>query len=122
MKICLFSIVLFVCSLQCALCNEVEIKKKQLNDAMAQRAIIMVEAHKLEEKLSKAWADKSYTSVEIEKLRKRYQQLNLEMIKVREQLKAEVKKLPEVQKQEQKAETMRIKQRSLETKIDKLHK
>ncbi len=122
MKIYLCSVALFICSLQSALCNGVEIKKKQLNDAMAERAMLMVEAHKLEEKLNKAWADKNYTSAEIERLRERYQQLNFEMIEVREKLKGEVKKLPEVKKQEQQVEKMRIKQQSAEKKIEELRK
>lgn len=120
MKIYLCSLILILSSLQCALCDEAEIKKKQLNDVMAARAGLMVEAHQAAEKLSKAWIDKNYTSPEIEKLRKRYQQLKLEMIQVREKLKREVKKLPEVQKQEQKVETMRIKQKDLEKQIKHL--
>ena len=122
MKIYLCSLILVLSSLQSALCDESEIKKKQLNDAMAARAVLMVEAHQAEEKLSKAWIDKKYTSPEIEKLRKRYQQLKFEMIEVREKLKSEVKKLPEIQKQEQTVETMRIKQKDLEKQIKSLMK
>ena len=120
MKIYLCSVILLLCSMQYALCDEAEIKKKQLNDVMAERAGIMVEAHKVEEKLNKAWSDKNCTSPEIEKLRKRYQKLRFEMIEVREKLKREVKKLPAIQKQEQKVEVMRIKQKELEKQIKKL--
>lgn len=121
MKICLSSLILLLCCWRSAFCDEAEIKKKRLNDAMAERAGLMVEQHKLRDKMSKAWSDASYTSPEIEKLRNHYQQLKFEMIAVRDKLKREVKKLPEVRRQEQKIKSMRVQQKELEERIKKLN-
>lgn len=121
MKIYLYSIVLLSIMLQSALCDDTA-KKKELNDAMAERAGLMVKTHQVKEKLSKAWADKELTSPEIEKLRERYEKLKFEMMDVREKLKAEVRKHPQVQKQEQEVEEMQVKQKALEKRIEELNK
>ncbi|MFO7936352.1 MAG: hypothetical protein R6V06_01950 [Kiritimatiellia bacterium] len=99
-----------------------DIKNKQLNDAMAERAVLMVESHKIREKLDKSWSDKKYSSPEIEKLRSRYQKLRVELIKLREELKKEVGKLPEIQKLETRISEMRSERKELEDKIQKLNK
>lgn len=121
MKIILYSGIFVLCAQLSGYCDQVS-EKKELNDAMAERAALMVKAHQAEERLSKAWNDKEYTSAEIEKLRERYKQLNFEIIEVREKLKREVGKLPDVQKQAEEVKTMREKQAALEEKIKELNK
>ncbi|MDD2597915.1 MAG: hypothetical protein PHO37_01640 [Kiritimatiellae bacterium] len=122
MKILLYSAVFGLCVQLSGYCAEVEARKKELNDAMAERAALMVKAHQTEERLDKAWNNKEYTSAEIEKLRERYQNLNLELIAVREKLKREVSKLPAVQQQAEEVKAMREKQAVLEEKIKDLNK
>lgn len=122
MKTYLYSFMLISVLLLNAFSVEDEATNKQLNDAMAERAVLMVESHKIQEKLDKAWADKNYTSPEIEKLRDRYQKLKFEMIEVREKIRAEVKKNPEISKMEQDVLIMQAKQKDLEKKIQTLQK
>ncbi len=95
---------------------------KELNDAMSERAELMVKAHKARERIDQAWADKSLTSPEIEKLRRRYQELRFEMVEVREKLKEEIQKLPEIQKQQDEITQMSVREKTLAEKIEKLKK
>ncbi len=121
MKIYLYSIMI-VMSAQLNLFSDEVVQRKELNDAMAERAALMVKAHQSEEKLAKAWSDKEFTSAEIEKLRERYQKLSFEMIEVREKLKSEVAKLPEVQQTAEEVKAMRVRQEALEKKIKELNR
>lgn len=119
MKMYLFCVSMAVIAHSAALA-EAAADKKELNDAMAQRAELMIKTHNLKERIDRAWSDKELTSPEIEKLRNRYQQLKFEMIEVREKLNAEVRKLPEIRKLEEEVADMQVKQKELENKIGKL--
>ena len=121
MKIYLYSIIIVITTQFNAFCDETA-ERKQLNDAMAERAEIMVKSYQAKVKLEKSWSDKAITSPEIEKLRKQYQNLSFEMNRVREQLKAEVRKLPQMQKRADEVKAMRVKQEELEKKIIDLKK
>ena len=121
MKILLYTVSFIFC-MQLSGLGDQAAEKKVLNDAMAERAELMVKAYQAEERLDKAWNNKEYTSAEIEKLRERYQKLQFEIIEVREKLKSEVSKLPAVQKQADEVTAMREKQAALEQKIKELNK
>ncbi|MFA7173736.1 MAG: hypothetical protein WC340_10030 [Kiritimatiellia bacterium] len=122
MKILLYSLIFALCAQLSGYCEQAAAEKKELNDAMAERAASMIKAYQAAERLDKAWNNKEYTSAEIEKLRERYQKLNLEVIEVREKLKREVSKLPAVQQQAEEVKAMREKQAALEEKIKDLNK
>lgn len=122
MRRLLYIVIFALCAHVNGYCEQVQVEKKELNDAMAERAALMIKAHQAEERLDKAWNNKDHTSAEIEKLRERYQRLNLEIIEVREKLKREVSKLPAVQKQTEEVKAMREKQAALEDKIKDLNK
>ncbi len=97
-------------------------RKQELNDAMAQRAQLMVEKHQAQERMDKAWSDKSFTSPVIEKLRGRLRELQFEMIRVREELKKEIARLPEMQQLEAQVEQMDAGEKKLREKIEQLKK
>lgn len=67
----------------------------ELNQLMAQRAKLMIEAHKLESEINKAVNNPAVTSPEIEKLRKKVEDLQTEIIKTFAQIREEIEKLPE---------------------------
>ena len=120
MKIYLYSIIIIAAQLS-AFCDEAA-EKKQLNDAMAERAALMVKSHQKEVKINKAWNDKNITSPEIVRLRECYQKLKFEMVELREKLKTEVQKLPQVQQQVEEVKVMRVRREVLEKKIKELKK
>ncbi len=97
-------------------------RKQELNDAMAQRAQLMVEKHQSRERMDKAWSDKNLTSPAIEKLRGRLRELQFEMIRVREELKKEIARLPEMQQLEARVEQMDAAEKKLREKIEQLKK
>jgi len=121
MKIYLYSIIIVIVAQLSALCDQTA-EQKELNDAMAERAALMVKAYQTEDQINKAWSDKELSSPEIDKLRERYQKLNFEIFEVREKLKAEVKKLPEVQRKTEEVKAMKAQQAVLEKKINDLKK
>jgi chromosome segregation ATPase len=121
MKLSVSSVVLMAALLHGAYADEAP-GGRELNDAMAERAELMVNSHQAKERIAQAWADKSLTSPEIEKLRQRYQELRFEMIAVREKLKTEVQKLPEIQEQQRRIEAMAAREKQLAEKIETLKK
>ena len=121
MKIYLYSSIIVIIAQLNVFCDEAA-ERKQLNDAMAERAALMVKSHQIKEKVNKAWNDKDLTSPEIEMLRKRYHKIKFEMIELREKLKTEVRKLPQVQQQTEEIKVMRLQRETLEKKIKELKK
>lgn len=69
---------------------------KALNDMMALRASLMVEARMTESEITKAINDPTVTSPKIIKLRKKVEDLKNEIIKTYSTIREEVEKLPEV--------------------------
>jgi predicted nucleic acid-binding Zn-ribbon protein len=70
--------------------------KESLNDLLALRARLMIEANKLDSEIRKAINDKNLTSPAIEALRKKVEDLQREIIKTYTQIREEVEKLPEI--------------------------
>lgn len=69
---------------------------KELNDMLALRAKLMIEAHKAESEINKAANDPAVTSPEIEKLRKKVEDLQNEVIKTYSAIREEIEKRPEI--------------------------
>jgi hypothetical protein len=70
--------------------------KENLNDLLALRARLMIEANKLDSEIRKSINDKNLTSPAIEALRKKVEDLQREIIKTYTQIREEVEKLPEI--------------------------
>jgi len=119
MKLYLYSIVIIIVAQLSVLSDEAS-DKKALNDVMAERAELMIKAHYTQAELNKAWSDKALTSPEIEKLRARYQELSLEMHQVREKIKAEVAKLPQIKVKAEEVKAVNSRKDELEEKIKEL--
>lgn len=69
---------------------------QSLNDLLALRARLMIEAHKLDSEIKKAANDSKMTSPAIEALRKKVEELQQEIMKTFTQIREEIEKLPEI--------------------------
>lgn len=69
---------------------------KELNDRLALRAKLMIEAHKIEADINKSANDPAMTSPEIEILRKKVEVLQNEIIKAYSSIRVEIEKRPEI--------------------------
>jgi len=69
---------------------------ESLNDLLALRSRLMIEAHKLDSEIKKMASDTKVTSPAIDALRKKVEDLQREIIKTFTQIREEVEKLPEV--------------------------
>lgn len=94
-----------------------EADRKQVNEWMAQRAEILVDAHRVERDVQQAWLDTAHTSPEVEKLRARYRELQQELVKTQDALQKKVREIPAVQARVRKLEEMREKAKDLNQKI-----
>ena len=119
MKLYLYSIVIIIVA-QLSVLSDEALDKKALNDVMAERAELMIKSYRTQAELNKAWSDKALTSPEIEKLRARYQKLSLEMHQVREKIKAEVAKLPQIKAKADEVKAVNSRKDKLEEKIKEL--
>jgi predicted nucleic acid-binding Zn-ribbon protein len=90
-----------------------------LNDLMALRAKVMVEAHQLQVEIRQAWDDPKHTSPEIELLRKKIQDLQDAILYTQADIRSRVEKLPEVQGKVKKVEAARKQVEELNQKIEK---
>jgi len=72
------------------------VTKENLNDLLALRARLMIEANKLDAEIRKAVNDKNLTSPAIEALRKKIEELQSEIMKTYTQIREEFEKLPEI--------------------------
>ncbi len=66
-----------------------------LNDLLAARSKLMIEAHKMGTEISKSVNDPKTTSPEIEALRKKIEDLQNEVMRAYDAIRAEIEKLPE---------------------------
>ncbi|MEI6644982.1 MAG: hypothetical protein WCP12_02965 [bacterium] len=99
---------MFVCVCSCLLLLQVQAQEagsippptqpteKELNDRLALRAKLMIEAHRIEADINKAANDPAMTSPEIEILRKKVEVLQNEIIKVYNLIRVEIEKRPEI--------------------------
>ena len=74
-----------------------EPERKQENDWMAERAEKTVSVHRLESEINQAWAETKYSTPELDALRKRYRDLQMEMLRIQADLQKKVAEVPEVQ-------------------------
>jgi len=89
-----------------------------LNDLMALRAKVMVEAHHLQMELRQMWNDPAVTSPEIEVLRKKFQDLQDALIRTQEEIIAKVEALPQNREKVKKLKEMNKQIEELNTKIE----
>jgi len=89
-----------------------------LNDLMALRTKVMLEAHHLLTEIRQAWADPACTSPEIEALREKLQALQNAVVQTQAEIRAKVEELPEVKPKVQKMEEANQKIEELDQKIE----
>jgi uncharacterized coiled-coil DUF342 family protein len=91
---------------------------KELNDMLALRAKLMIEAHKIEAAINKAANDPAMTSPEIEKLRKKIENLQNEIIKSYSAIREEIEKRPEIKEKRKQISEKEKQIEELNQKID----
>ncbi|MCL1921301.1 MAG: hypothetical protein FWG50_09545 [Kiritimatiellaeota bacterium] len=91
---------------------------EELNELMASRAKAMVEAHQLQQEISRTWADPAYTSPEIVVLRKKLQALEDAVAYAQDEIKGKVEALPQVQEKKRKLQEAMRKAEDLNKKIE----
>jgi chromosome segregation ATPase len=94
-----------------------EADRKLVNEWMAQRAELVVEAHRVERDVQQAWLDPAHTSPDVEKLRARLRELQQELVRAQDALQQKVRELPAVQAKVRQLEEMRAKAQELNKKI-----
>ena len=94
-------------------------EEKELNDLMALRTKVIVEAHQLQMEVRQAWADPNHTSPEIELLRKKVQDLQAALYDTQVDIQRRVEKLPEVQAKIKKVEEANKQVEALTQTIEK---
>jgi len=91
---------------------------KELNDMMAARAKLMIEAHKMGTEISKSVNDPKTTSPEIEALRKKIEDLQNEVMRAYDSIRAEIEKLPETKEKRKQIAEKEKQIEALNKKID----
>jgi len=99
------------------LSNLSEGERKQLNEWMAKRAELMIEANKVEREVGSAWQNSSYTSAEVEALRKQYRGLQDDLLRTQRAIQDKVLELPALQSKTNTLATMRASAKELSKKI-----
>ena len=94
-----------------------EADRKQVGEWMAQRATVMIDAHKLECEVGAAWSDKTYTSPEVEALRARYLELQQELVRTQSEIQKKVREVPAMQTKVRQIEELKKKELELTKKI-----
>ena len=96
-----------------------EPERKQVNGWLAERAEILIDAHRLETEVSRAWADAKYTSAEIEALRMRYRELQHELGLTQMKLQKMVDEMPALQEKRRQLDEAKKKALELTKKVEK---
>ena len=91
---------------------------KELNDLMATRAKLMIEAHKMWTEITKAVNDPKTTSPEIEALRKKIEDLQNEVMRAYDSIRTEIEKLPETKEKRKQIAEKEKQIEDLNKKID----
>ena len=89
-----------------------------LNDLMALRAKVMVEAHQLQMEIRQMCDDPAYTSPEIEALRKTLQDFKDAIVRTQGEIQKKVEELPAVKPKAEKMKEAAKKVEELNKKID----
>ncbi len=100
-----------------ALARLSDAERKQVNEWMAARAESLIEAHKLNDEIGRAWLDQANTSPEIEKLRARYAELQAAVIQTQREIAAKVQELPAVAEKVKQLDELRRRGQELQKKI-----
>jgi len=95
-----------------------ETELKQVNGWMAERAEVLVGAHKIEAELGQAWGDPKYTSPEVESLRSKYRELQHELSMTQLELRKKVEELPAVQARRRQLEEEKKRAEALAKKVE----
>ena len=90
----------------------------ELNDLMALRSKVMIEAHQLQMEVRQAWENPAYTSPEIKALRKKIEDLQNAIEVTQDEIRAKVEALPQVQAKIKKVEESAKKVGELNQKIE----
>jgi len=91
---------------------------EDLNDLMALRSKVMIEAHQLQMELRQAWNDPAYTSPEIAALRKKFQDLQEAILRTQAEIGAKVEALPALQEKVKKMKEANKQVEELNKKIE----
>lgn len=120
--------ILTLCTVLCffpALAQEAQVVPAQttatgdnLNDLLAARAKLMIEAHKMGTEISKSVNDPKTTSPEIEALRKKIEDLQNEVMRAYDAIRAEIEKLPETKEKRKQIAAKEKQIEDLNKKID----
>ena len=96
-----------------------EPERKQVNGWLAERAEVLVDAHRLETEINRAWADAKYTSPEVEALRARYRELQHELGQTQLKLQKMVAEMPALQEKRRQLDEAQKKALELAKKVEK---
>lgn len=91
--------------------------RKLVNEWMSERAQKKIEAHKLDVELKQAWTDEMFTSPEIDALRKKYRELQQELIRTRTALQKKVLDVPAVAEKRRQLEAANQRVETLTKKV-----
>ena len=94
-----------------------DVERKQVNDWMAERAETMIQTHKLEGELLAAWSDTRYSSAEVDALRARYRELQVELTRTQQALEKKVMEIPAVKEKARQRDEAKAKTQELSKKI-----
>lgn len=120
--------ILCLCSALCifpAMAQEAQVVPAQktasgdtLNDLLATRAKLMIEAHKMGTEINKLVNDPKTTSPEIEALRKKIEDLQNEVMRAYDSIRKEIEKLPETKEKRKQIAEKEKQIEDLNKKID----
>lgn len=94
-------------------------ERKQVNGWLAERAEVLIDAHRLETEINRAWADAKYTSPEVEALRARYRELQHELGQTQLKLQKKVDEMPALQEKRRQLDEAQKKALELTKKVEK---
>lgn len=95
-----------------------ETERKQVNGWLAERAEVLVGAHKIEAEINQAWGNPKYTSPEVEALRDKYRELQHELSMTQLKLQKKVEELPAVQERRRQLEGEKKRAQALAKKVE----
>lgn len=120
---CMFGVLFVACALCVRGARAADLSKlseddrKQINVWMEKRAEMMIEVHRLEHEVGSAWQNSSYTSAEVEALRKHYRGLQDELLRTQRAIQDKVLELPALQAKTNALATTKASAKELAKKI-----
>ncbi len=95
-----------------------EDERKQVNELMVERVQTIVSVSKLESEMESAWENTKYSSPEIDELRKKYRELQAELVNKQHELRKKIMDLPELRDKRQKLEDLKGRVKELTDKVE----